>query len=72
MDRHPIYVLFIECSSLLYDVCYEPDKTTIEFSNWAPVVALIESSFSFMVSLIKKRQKKKETNEEAKCIINLL
>jgi DNA mismatch repair ATPase MutL len=52
MDRQPIYVLFLECSSLLYDVCYEPDKTTIQFANWTPIIELVESAFSFLVSYI--------------------
>ena len=50
MDRTPIFVLFLECSSLLYDVLYDPDKTTIQFIDWDPVLSLVEKAFSFLVS----------------------
>lgn len=50
MDRHPVLFLFLECSSQLYDVSYDPDKTVIQFQDWAPILSLVGGCFSFLVS----------------------
>ncbi len=43
LDKHPIYVLMIECPRSEYDICLEPAKTLVEFKHWNKLLALMTS-----------------------------
>lgn len=41
-NRHPVFVVFVDCASRTFDVTYEPQKTFVEFTNWDIVIKLFE------------------------------
>lgn len=41
LDKHPVYVLLIECPRSEYDICLEPAKTLVEFKNWDELITLL-------------------------------
>ncbi|XP_077537804.1 DNA mismatch repair protein Mlh3-like isoform X2 [Haemaphysalis longicornis] len=41
-NRHPVFVIFIDCTSRTFDITYEPQKTFVEFTNWQTVIKLFE------------------------------
>lgn len=41
-NRHPVFVIFIDCASRTFDITYEPQKTFVEFTNWQTVIKLFE------------------------------
>ncbi len=43
LDKHPVYVLLIECPRSEYDICLEPAKTIVEFKHWDKLLALMTS-----------------------------
>ncbi|KAM5129705.1 DNA mismatch repair protein Mlh3 [Mantella aurantiaca] len=43
-ELHAIFVLDIRCPYEEYDVCFEPDKTLIEFQDWSAVLLCVEQA----------------------------
>lgn len=41
-DKYAVYLLNVECPYHVYDVCFDPKKTLIEFSNWDNVLQCME------------------------------
>jgi len=41
-DKYAVYLLNVECPYHIYDVCFDPKKTLIEFSNWDNVLQCME------------------------------
>ena len=40
-ERHAVYVLMIVCPRADYDICFDPAKTLVEFSDWEVVLSLL-------------------------------
>jgi len=41
-DKYAVYLLNVECPYHVYDVCFDPKKTLIEFCNWDNVLQCME------------------------------
>lgn len=41
-DKYAVYLLNVECPYHVYDVCFDPKKTLIEFSDWDNVLQCME------------------------------
>jgi len=41
-DKYAVYLLNVECPYHVYDVCFDPKKTLIEFCNWDDVLQCME------------------------------
>ncbi|XP_064484150.1 DNA mismatch repair protein Mlh3-like isoform X2 [Ornithodoros turicata] len=41
-NKHPIFVVFLKCTSRTYDITFEPKKTMVEFANWDAVTKSLE------------------------------
>lgn len=36
--RSCVYAINIKCPISMYDICFEPSKTIVEFTDWDPII----------------------------------
>ncbi|XP_018429839.1 PREDICTED: DNA mismatch repair protein Mlh3 [Nanorana parkeri] len=60
-ELHGIFVLNIQCPYQEYDICFEPDKTLIEFQDWSSVLAFVEQGLK---NFLKKENLYLEPSKE--------
>ncbi|XP_056409542.1 DNA mismatch repair protein Mlh3 isoform X2 [Hyla sarda] len=60
-DLYSVFVLNIQCQMSEYDVCFQPDKTLIEFQDWDLVMRCMEQGLR---SFLKKENLFSELSKE--------
>ncbi|XP_060919576.1 DNA mismatch repair protein Mlh3 isoform X2 [Labrus mixtus] len=49
-EQHGVYIINIKCSYSEYDICLEPAKTLIEFSDWDGILLCMEQAVKAFLS----------------------